>query len=160
MPHSGETARDLILVGLILDGFGELVLLALGFSSWWFGLIFLGFAFIGFVWIFLVYLYAYESVRDGDYEGARRPTLIFGILSLLTLAIVPGILFLIAYAKLGNAIREEPGLAASWDRPPIPSVGTPFLSPSAPGVPRYCTYCGRPGPAGATFCTSCGVWLD
>jgi len=156
--RAGETAETLILVGLILDIIGEVILLFFGLFLLivpLLGAILLVFALVGFVWIALVWSYSYSRVKDGDYEGARAPTLVFAILSLITFAIIPGILFLIAYLKLGDALETQPTPAQAWGSVPTPPI------PSVPGaaVPRYCSHCGRASPGSAGFCEGCGAPL-
>jgi len=155
---SGDTARTLILVGLIIDVIGVVALFGIGFFLLIVpplaGLLF-GLAVIGLLWIFLVYLFSYQRVREGDYEGARTPTLVFAILSLITIALIPGILFLIAYVKLGDAIREEPNVAAAWGTAPAAPVPS---SPSAAGG-KFCAHCGRANPATGLYCQGCGAPL-
>jgi hypothetical protein len=156
---SGDTARTLILVGLILDVIFEMILLALGvllLAVTLIGGLLLGFGVIGLIWIFLVYVFSYQPVREGDYEGARTATLVFAILSLITLALIPGILFLIAYVKLGDAIREEPNVAPAWGTgptAPIPAYG------AAAGGGKICSHCGRSNPATGLYCQGCGAPL-
>jgi hypothetical protein len=156
--RAGETAGTLILVGLILDIILEVVLLFVGALLLIvpvIGGIFLVFAIIGFVWIALIWVYSYARVKDGDYEGARTPTLVFAILSLLTLAIVPGILFLIAYVKLGDALESGALPSQAWG--PTPTAPIPAAPVAA--APRYCARCGRASPGSAVFCEGCGAPL-
>jgi len=158
--RSADTARTLILIGLILDVIGEAILLVVGVFFLivpLFGAVLLGIALVGFVWVALVYVFSYERVRNGDYEGARTPTLVFAILSLITLALIPGILFLIGYVKLGDALREASPAAPAWGSPLPPAAP----SPAAPlgGGARYCAHCGRANPGTATYCTGCGAPL-
>jgi hypothetical protein len=158
--RSGDTAETLILVGLILDIIGEVILLGIGLLFLAFaglGFILLGFALIGFVWIALVWSFSYSRVREGDYEGARTPTLVFAILSLLTLALIPGILFLIAYVKLGDAIDSTPRGAPAWSA--VPSAPALASMPPATAAPRYCAHCGRPSTRASGFCEGCGAPL-
>lgn len=154
--HAGDTAETLILIGLILDIILEVVLLFVGLFFLIvpvIGGVLLALAVIGFVWVALVWGFSYSRVKAGDYEGARTPTLVFAILSLLTLGIIPGILFLIAYLKLGDALDEE-AYAPAWAPAPFPPV------PAAPASPpRFCAHCGRAAKPGATFCESCGAPL-
>lgn len=163
-PRSAGTAKVLILVGLILQAIeaGILVLLALIVLFAPFLAVFLlPLAVIGIVWLFLVYLFSYDRVNRGDYAGARTPTLVFGILSLVTLNLISGILYIVAYIEIEAAEREQsaimhggyPGVAPGWGAPsssPVP--------PAAAGPPaKYCPYCGRPNPAVSRFCQGCGA---
>jgi len=156
---SGDTARTLILVGLIIDIILEAILLGVGVLLLGYviiGAVILGFAIIGLVWIFLVYVFSYSPVREGDYEGARTPTLVFAILSLITLSLIPGILFLIAYVKLGDAIREEPNVAPAWGTGPTAPI--PSYAPASGGG-KLCSHCGRTNPPTGLYCQGCGAPL-
>lgn len=151
--RSGETAGTLILAGLILQAIG--VAVVLGFSLVILivpilGGIGLGFAFLGGLWIILVYTYSYQRTRAGEYEAARTPTLVFAILSLVTLALISGVLYLIAYVKLGDAAETRP-LPAAWGSAPTP--------PSPMSYGKRCVLCGTTSPPDATFCSSCGSRL-
>ncbi len=155
---SGNTARILILIGLVLDIVFEVVLLLyaalIAVASPGFALLLAGFSVVGFVWVLLVYLFSYLRVRERRWDDARAPTLVFAILSLITLAIIPGILFLVAYVKLGDALRESPA-APAWGTPTAPTAPAPLASAAAPT--RYCTYCGRADTSGGQYCQSCGA---
>ncbi len=156
--RSGETAQTLILVGLILDIVGVVILFVAGLfllALVGLGFLLIGLAVIGFVWIALVWAFSYSRVRVGDYEGARTPTLVFAILSLLTLALIPGILFLIAYLKLGDAIDRTGRTAPAWGA--HPTAPPPTVPLAASPTSRYCSRCGRAG-SGA-FCEGCGAPL-
>jgi hypothetical protein len=145
---SGETAHTLILVGLILQGIQVAIVLGIGFlvvlAPGLGGIIF-GAAAIGILWIVLVYSFSYRRTEEGDYEGARTPTLVFGILSLLGLGLISGILYLVAYSKLGDAIDETTDVTPPWN-PPAPISGM-----------KYCPACGRPSPSSSRYCQSCGA---
>ena len=153
---SGDTARTLILIGLIFDFLGEIILLILGiyivivgFLVFALGVALLVLAILGFVWMALVWAYSYERTRKGDYAGARAPTLVFGVLSLLSLALIPGILFLVAYAKLGDAVgeRRELDLVTAGSRP--------ARGPASAGR-RNCPHCGFVDPPAHLPCPGCG----
>jgi len=149
--QAGETAGTLILIGLILQGIGVAVLLLVGLIFLIvpvFGLFVYGFAVIGILWLILIYIFSYRRTKDGDYARAQTPTLVFGILSLLSLGVVSGILYIVAYAKLGDAEREAQPVPAVWGGPPPLSAGT-----------RFCPHCGRPNVPGGGFCPGCGARL-
>lgn len=155
---SADTARTLILVGLILDIVFEVILLLVGLVLLVvpiLGALVLGLALIGFVWVALVWWFSYNRVVEGDYGGARTPTLVFAILSLITLAVIPGVLFLIAYVKLGDAVEESARSYPRWGAPPSPF----YPSPGVPGS-RYCSRCGRADTAGGVYCQGCGAPLQ
>ena len=112
VPPSGSTAKTLILVGLILTlvfgliglGIGALTAIAFPFL----GIFYIVLGALLLVWLALVWLFSYKPVQEGRYQAARTPTLIFAILSIITLyGIIPGVLYLIAYVKLGDAVREQ-----------------------------------------------------
>jgi hypothetical protein len=135
VPPSASTAKTLILVGLILQAVFVLIGFAVGafFLFFFFvGVFYLAFAALGLVWLILVWLFSYTPVRAGRYEAARTPTLIFAILSIITLwGILPGVLYLIGYIKLGDAVREQ-------QMPPQGYPGTaPSMAPSPYGSPPY-----------------------
>jgi hypothetical protein len=161
MTPSGGTAKSLVLVGLILDLIFEVVLLGVGLLFLivpFLGALLLGFALIGFVWIALIWVYSYDRIRNGDYEGARTPTLVFAILSLITFSLIPGILFLIAYVKLGDAMRESGPVAPAWGAPAAPPPPIPSAA-SGLAAPRFCSHCGRANPGAGAFCQGCGAPL-
>ncbi len=147
-PASGGAAEGLVLVGLILQVVGGLILLGgigwlFGFSLlypypyWWVALPAAGgVAAVVVVFLYLVYTLSYARIRRQEYAAAQTPTLVLGILSLFV-GIVPGILYLLAYVKLGDALREQSAAV------PLPQVA--------------CRSCGRVHPVGAfTFCPNCG----
>jgi hypothetical protein len=145
---SGETASTLILIGLILQAIEVAIFLSIGLFLVifpFFGLFVLGLGGIGVVWVILVYLFSYSPTRNGDYAGARTATLVFAILSLLTLGLISGILYIVAYAKLGDAEREAARPPPGWGAPPL-----------RPGW-KFCPACGRPALATSSFCQSCGA---
>ena len=158
--RSADTARTLMLVGLILDIIFEVVLLAFGLLFLVvpiLGAVVLSLALIGFVWIALIWTFSYRRVDEGDYDGARTPTLVFAILSLITAALIPGILFLIAYVKLGDAIEAGGTATPAWGSPPpTPTFALPASSGAAS---RFCTHCGRPNPTSSAYCQGCGAPL-
>lgn len=141
VPEGASTARTLILIALVFQTLSTFVLLAI--FTLFLAIIFLGPA----AWIFFVaggvvvglavfmlyvgYAWSYRRTKTGDYRGARTPTLILGILGLLFGFIIVGVLYLIAYVKLGEAERSAT----------MPMVMAPVLFPQvyampwAPGVP-------------------------
>ncbi len=170
VPPSGSTAKTLILVGLILQlifafiyvfaiGAAALVVASFGVGFPVFAVAFLAFGALGFVWLILVWMLSYRPVTEGRYEQARTPTLIFAILSFVTLNIIPAVLYLIGYIKLGDAVREQqmpppgyagaPQMATPMAVPPpgyAPVAPMAAAAPAAPAAP-VCPRCGRP----ATF---------
>lgn len=151
--QSGETAGTLILVGLILQAIGVAIVLGVSLVLLIvpiLGGIALGLALLGVLWVILVYTYSYQRTRAGEYAAARTPTLVFAILSLVTLALISGVLYLIAYVKLGDAAETRP-LPTAWGSAPTP--------PSPASYGKRCPQCGTTSPPEATFCSSCGSRL-
>ena len=178
VPPSASTAKTLILVGLIFDIIFAVIFFVTGvaalavsvaYSSYaaGFGAIWFVFGVISLLVIYLVYKFTYVRVKDGDYQGARTPTLVWAILSLVTLSIIPGILYLIGYIKLGDAIGElqQPPYAQSYAAPyGQPMAGQPmYPPPTTPagamlppaGAPPLCPRCGQP----ATYVAQYGRWF-
>jgi hypothetical protein len=144
-----RTARILILVGLLLQGvevavwFVEAVSATVPFER----SVFVTLGSIGTCWLFLVYFLAYDLTSAGEFERAWTPTLVFAILSIVTLNILSGLLYLFAYLDLGKARSLE-------------------LTPSAQLVPRplatgskVCPACQRANPLSAKYCRGCGFIL-
>jgi len=151
VPPSGSTAKTLILVGLIFQLiFALLFLFAFGVAAVFlasvgvfpvFAIIWIAFGALGFVFLILIWLLSYKPTSERRYEAARTPTLIFAILSLITINIIAGILYLIAYIKLGDAVREQqmppqgyPG-AAPMMAPAQPYGGQPYPAQAYPAQP-------------------------
>ena len=155
---SGQTAKTLILVGLIFQAIFVLILLGVGalLLIVFIGIFFLAAGFLGLIWLILVYLFSYRPASDGDYEGARTPTLVFMILSFLTLSLIPAILYLIAYVKLGDAVRE-----AATPMPPQSPYQAPYSSAPPPlgmsGPVQVCLKCGTVRQGTGAFCSQCGT---
>jgi hypothetical protein len=145
---SGETAHTLVLIGLVLQGIEVGVILFIGFVLIippGVGAVVFGLALVGVIWLLLVYTFSYRRTNEGDYEGARTPTLVFGILSIVGLGIVSGILYLVAYWKLGDAINETTDTTPPWAAP-IPAL-----------TRKFCPSCGRASPPSSRFCQVCGA---
>lgn len=71
-----------------------------GILAFIFGIMFL----IGLLWIILGYLLVYEPLRHGRPEAAQTPALILGIVEIIFAGIIPGILLILAYSRIGSAI--------------------------------------------------------
>lgn len=164
VPRAAGTAKILILIGLILQAIEVGVLVLIGLLVSFVpvaAIIFLPLAVVGVVWIVLVYFFSYDRVSRGDYSGAHAPTLVFGILSLITVNIISGVLYLVAYSEIDSAEKEllamrqggYPGAPPSWGAPPLSPVPT-----GVSGAPtKFCPHCGRPNPAVGRFCQGCGA---
>jgi len=155
---SGDTARLLIAIALAFQVVGFLVLLVIGLvvaAVPILGGLVLFLAFVAFICVLLIYFLCYARAANGDYEDAKGPTLVFGILGLVTGGIVTGVLLIIAYIKLGDAEAEvEP---PPWETP-AGAYGHPSGSPSPYGPPRSAVP-PRPSAAGPRFCPNCGTAL-
>ncbi|HLM92051.1 MAG TPA: hypothetical protein VK424_08435 [Thermoplasmata archaeon] len=115
---SGESAATLVRVGVLFQLLGAAILCV--------GLLFLlGFGTLGplpFAWVALLvtstiglaavgllclaYDRAYLPIQRGEFRAARSPTLVLGFLS-LPLGVIPGVLLLAGYTRLGEAAREQ-----------------------------------------------------
>lgn len=169
---SGDTAGLLILIGLILQFVEVVVIFLLGLfllSLTIFGGLFLVAGVFGLIWLVVVYVFAYSRVQDGQYEEAQVPTLVCGILTLLFGGIVSGILYIVAYLKLGDAVREEvDDLAAdaAASTPPAGAAGFPLPAATVPrgdapgSVSRFCAVCGTAVSPTARFCKNCGAAIQ
>jgi hypothetical protein len=163
-PPSAATAETLVLVALILQAIGGVILLgvlawALGFSVLypiplplpiaWVGVgLTVGVGAVVVVFLYFAYHLAYVRIRQNEYVAAQTPCLVFGVLSLAA-GILPGIFYLIAYVKLGDAVREQfSSVPSSW-----------FTHPQAAIPDRLtCRQCGHDGPlAEFVTCPQCGV---
>jgi hypothetical protein len=182
--RSADTAETLILIGLIFQGITLLVLVGVGLYLLIIpvlGEIVLFLAFLALIWFILVYVYSYQRTVHCYYEDARTPTLVFGILSLITGGIISGILYIVAYLKLGDAADQEeeesrrvlsyraaasaedaarprPTYSLANPAPFIPSATPPSSSPVASGS-NFCSSCGRPTLPQARYCRNCGATL-
>jgi hypothetical protein len=113
--------------------------------------------------LYVAYAYSYRRTKDGNYEGARTPTLILGILGIFFGWIVTGVLYLIAFAKLGDAAREVRGpvfyATPGYYAPAMP-YGTPGPvptgTPMAGGGPAFALPPGPPPPPAGVVCPRCG----
>jgi len=108
--RSGETARTLVLIGLVFQMVEVIVLLVIGLFLLLhpmvypiLGAVVLLLGILGIVWLALVYFFSYLPTGAGLYEEAEAPTLVFALLSLLTGGIVSGVCYLVAYVKLRDA---------------------------------------------------------
>ncbi len=158
---AGDSARTLILIGLAFNFVSGLILLVIGLYVALavalllvLGAVLVALALIAFLWTALVWAFSYERTRKGDYDGARLPTLIFGILTLISGGIIPGVLYLIAYTRLvdaagGPVVLDEDG------------AGTyPTRRTGASGGRRTCAHCGFVAPPPHQPCPGCGYRND
>jgi zinc-ribbon domain len=154
---SGDTAKTLILIGLILQAIEvgvALLLFLVVIVSVFFALLLLPFVILELLWLAIVYQFSYRRVASGEYERARTPTLVIAILSLLTVNLVSGVLYIVAYLKLGSAISERSARRATAQA----AMGRTqtFVGPGMVAL-RNCPSCGKTVVAGATYCAACGA---
>lgn len=71
------------------------------------GAIFGGIFLFGLLWIFLNYFLVYKPIQMGNLRDAETPALVLGILELIFGGIIPGILLIVAYTRIGNALVYE-----------------------------------------------------
>lgn len=159
-PPSAGTASSLVLVALILQAIaasilvvGGLFAIALSVPSLgvWTGVAVIGTLAIGvaaFAFLYIAYEYSYVRIQRQQFMEARIPTLVIGIISLF-FGVIPGILYLVGYAKISDAVREQQqslvgpyGLAAPLPAPPTTTCPGCGRASAMPGV-AYCPYCGR-----------------
>jgi hypothetical protein len=156
-PPSAGTAETLILVALILQIIFTLIFLAatavLGAVFFLFG----GFIvagiiiLIGLFFIYAGWQWSYERVKSGNYND-RGWTLILGILGIIFGGVIVGILYIIAYVKIGDAQNEQnqmrggmmgaaPGYAPGYggQYPGYPQAQTSPYRPAGgyPAAPGY-----------------------
>ena len=163
-PPSAQTAETLVLVALILQVIGGAFLFLgiafllglsivhpFAYAAAAVGAV-LGVGAVVVVFLYLAYTLAYERIQRGEYEAARTPTLVIGILSLFA-GILPGVFYLLGYVKLGDALQEQQRFAAPG--------GPGAAYPGGPGAPQVaCRGCGRVHPLGAfAYCPACGQKL-
>ncbi|HXQ95266.1 MAG TPA: hypothetical protein VN864_08910 [Thermoplasmata archaeon] len=182
-PPSQGTAETLILVGFVFQLIFSSILLIVGVIGFLAGAFFF-FTVAGppllalaslvvvvpILMLYVAYRYSYARARDGDFEGAKGPTLLLGIIGLIFGGIIPGILYIIAYIKLGDAENESrnlggwPGGHPAYGYPGQPPYGYPYgygpgyqygrpgAAPATGGVP----YSPPPSAPIATTCPRCG----
>lgn len=103
---------------------------------------------VALIFLYVAYEYSYRKIQQGEYQQAKTPTLVIGILSLF-LGVLPGIFYLIGYVKLDDAIREQQGYG------PGGMVGYYRFPP--PMAQAACLGCGRVYPVGQfPYCPGCG----
>jgi hypothetical protein len=186
-PPSQGTAETLILIAFILQlvfSAFSLVFAGIGLLAGAFfffvigGGAFLVLAAIAVVvtilMLYIAYRYSYARARDGDFAGARGPTLLLGIVGLFFGGIIVGVLYIVGYIKLGDAETESrtvgmwPGSGPSYPyhapygygygypggygptyqygHPGAPPAtgGVPYAPPPSAPVAATCPRCGRP----------------
>jgi hypothetical protein len=84
-----------------------------------------------------------DNIGKGKYAEARTASLVLGIFGIFLAWIIGGIFLLLAYGRLGDAMR-----------------GTEVSRVPPQGAARICTNCGKPVGRDAKFCGHCGRQLD
>lgn len=162
-PAAASSAGTLVLLALIFQLFGAVLLFLafywfVGFSIFsshpygWFAITVVTAITAG-VALLLVfgYLFSYRRIEKGDYIAAQTPTLVLGILEVITLNLISGVLYLIGYVKLGDAIRAQQATAAGYGPPAVTAPSASLIA---------CKGCGRVFPFGSfAFCPNCGQKL-
>ncbi|HXQ79191.1 MAG TPA: hypothetical protein VN819_03120 [Thermoplasmata archaeon] len=165
-PPSAGTAETLVLVALVLQVIAAVVILGLflllfGFAAfhsdratWVFALVASVVGGLSLLFLYCAYEYSYLRIQRGQYQEAQAPTLVLGILSLF-LGLIPGILYLVGYLKIGDAMREAQGPPGGYSYP----YG--FPPATGPMIPQLaCRGCGRVYFVGQfPFCPNCGQKL-
>lgn len=127
---AGRTATLVILIGLVFEGLEALVLVTFSFYAIFFpyyGLYYLILAGFAVLWVILVYAFAYLPTSRGYYAQSRMFVLIIAILCLITLSLLPAILYFIGYAQIGTAIQQQ---AQAGGAPATPPGATPPAPPA------------------------------
>lgn len=117
-----SAARTLTLAAIIVQGlffflflfiFGFVFMIpfgaAAGFPAFGFFTVIFGIGFfIGVVWIILDYFLVYANLSNEErFPRAKTPALVLGIVQLLVGGLIPGILLIIAYVKIGDSLRTR-----------------------------------------------------
>jgi hypothetical protein len=171
-PPSAGTAETLVLVALIFQILGTAFTLFVGLlflpvllispfpGTPVIAAVFAAIAGIGILLLVLGYAYSYRRIQAADYAGARTPTMVLGIVTLF-IGVIPGILYLIAYSKLGDALHEM-----AWPQMgPFPGYGggTSFAPVANPMAHPMCPRCGMAAtyiaPYNRYYCYSCRTYL-
>ncbi len=138
----------LVVAGLVLQAAQVAVFFLLAYFTSPSGLpisIYLVLGVIGLVWLALVFTLSYWPLRAGRVEPARTPTLVFAILSIFTVSVLPGMMYILAYHEM----RPQP-----LPGPPPRPLGSP---PPLVGGLTTCSICGRSNPPASRFCQGCGM---
>ncbi len=184
-PPSAQTADTLILIGFILQLVLALIWIAEAALSLValavFGLYAAGFAgayhlllLIDLFGVWYVYTHFYERSKAGNYLGAQDAGILSIIFGLIGGGVIAGVLYIVAYLKLGDAIHEQramaggAGMVGPYPAAPPYSAPPPGAAPSAPPIaatsPPLPTAPGAaPIPPPAPICPRCGkpgTWIE
>ncbi|MCI4330609.1 MAG: hypothetical protein L3K19_02025 [Thermoplasmata archaeon] len=172
VPPSAGTAKTLIVIALVLQFIGSIVLLLVAFflgslfavaGLRGLGALFIGLGFAVLFVAILAYHFCYRPVAEGRYADARTPTLVLGIISLFAGGLLLGILYLIAWDKLGDALREQqlpmiPQMGYIPVAVPVPFPGAPGTAPPPPAPPIASAAPFAPAPT-CPRCHNPGSWV-
>jgi Na+-translocating ferredoxin:NAD+ oxidoreductase RnfA subunit len=136
----GRSASNYVFVGFLLQliGFGLAIIVSWYFYavslqtpyaySWVIGVLTAVGSALAILFLYAVHQSVYRRLVQEEYEGARTPLLVVGILSLV-LGLIPGIFYLVGYAQLRQAIRERPGTPrVDWKGGVIPVPPPPPMA--------------------------------
>ncbi|MCI4320895.1 MAG: hypothetical protein L3K18_06260 [Thermoplasmata archaeon] len=189
-PPSQETASTLTLIAWVIQLIISLVWIGIGTLFVLSGGVFLFLPAFGalvlllgvllillpILMLYVGFSYSHARIRDGDFAGARAPTLLLGILGIPFGAVVVGILYIVAYVKIGDAESESRAMGG-WPSAPLGSAPTYSYAPHAagaptlsggvayapPGSPSNCPRCGRLATFipqyGRSYCYSCAQYV-
>jgi hypothetical protein len=171
-PPSQGTAKTLLLIAFVLQLLLSLLYIVLGLLGIVAGSLFLFIGSLGvailllsavltiapIVMLYVAYRYAYVPTRDGEFDAARVPTLLLGVLGIFLGVVIVGVLYLLAYWQIGKA-QAESGPPGGWSGAPTPSYPyAPSTVYGRPGSPVSGGVAYAPGPAASlpSTCPRCG----
>ncbi|MCI4326462.1 MAG: hypothetical protein L3K16_02325 [Thermoplasmata archaeon] len=171
-PPSQGTAKTLLLVAFVLQLLLSLIYIVVGLLGIVAGSLFLfvgsfGVAILALsaiatiapiLVLYVAYRYAYAPTRDGNFAAARGPTLLLGIVGIFFGVILVGLLYLLAYWKIGQA-QAESGPQGGWAGAPTPAFAyAPSPVYGRPGSPTTGGVAYAPGPSASlpSTCPRCG----
>ncbi len=151
MPLAFDTARHLVLAGIVVALAQSVLLIALNATLAvlpFFRPLLFAFAAASVVWAGLLYALAYRPLTGATPARAKTPTLVFAVLSIVTIGVLSGILLLLAYHTMDTAEVEA-------RRPALP----PRPAPALRSAVWTCVACGAANPAPNPRCRGCGMIL-
>lgn len=107
-------------------------------------LIYVVLALLGLAWLALAVALVYRPLRAGHVVRARSAALVFAILSLFTISILPGLMYILAHHEMRAHVASDPPRPLGTARP-------------LEGGLKTCSMCGRANPPASTFCQGCGL---
>lgn len=148
--------------------------LFIGLTSYPPSVVFAGLGVVALVIVVASYITTADKIRLGDFEGAKLPCVLWGILSLLLagaafvflpitpvsffslVAIVGGIFFLLSHSKIeGVSAASYPPTTSTYTE----SYASPGGQPSVISVTQFCPKCNKEVDVGFDKCPSCGTSL-